>query len=233
MIVGLNAGYVIEEESGDLTLLSNGKLKSNWEDGGIIMDGSKDIMILFFSQKKVYARGTTDDYCKEIKAMYDLMMKNIPEEQRKMMEQMMGKKPKETPPKVSVVKTGSGEIIAGFKTVKYKVLVNGKLYKEIWLATDPSLINEYKPIVRMMWKFGSCTGSMQKENSPETSPEYLALMEKGLELKSISYDEDDTEENTDIVNIQKKDIPANAFKVPAGYKKVSFSELIHSGAVGE
>lgn len=62
----------------------------------------------------------------------------------------------------------------------------------------------------------------------QLSPEYVKLMEKGLTLKSIEYEEGMENTTTNTVSIDIKDIPDSEFEVPAGYKKMSFTEYFSS-----
>ena len=153
-------------------------------------------------------------------------MKRVPEEQRKMMEQMMAQGKETSGQDVSIVKLGDGGTIAGYKTVKYKVLAGGELFKEIWLALDSSLMKEYKPIIPVLKKFSSCTNRMEMASSPENTPEYQKLWETGFELKSVRYERGNPEPETEVVRLEKKTIPESEFKVPSGYKQISFADLM-------
>jgi hypothetical protein len=55
---------------------------------------------------------------------------------------MMDKNKKSSKQDVSIVKSGDGGNVAGYKTVKFKVLVGGELFKEIWQSSDSSLMKE-------------------------------------------------------------------------------------------
>lgn len=228
MVMPADADWVMLEQNGDKTLISNGRLKGTSEGVSWIFNGPKKEMIFIHDGQNFYWRGTVDDYCSSSAAMLEQMMKGMPEEQRKMMEQMMAKGNQSAGHKVAVVKNGNGETIAGLKTMKYKVLVDGELFEEVWLTTDASLMRAYKPLLPMLQKFNSCLGSMDMEFTPEKSAEYQKLWETGFQLKSVRYESGSPETETDVVKMEKADIPDQEFEVPAGYQQRSFAEMMQS-----
>ena len=223
-----DAGWIMVEQNGDKTLISNGRLKGTSEGVSWILNGPKKEMSFIDDGQKIYWQGTIDDYCSSMTDMMDQMMKNIPEDQRKMMEQMMAKGNQTPGQKVDVVKTGEGKKIAGFNTLKYKVLVNGELFEEVWLTTDAAVMKEYKPLVPVIQKFNSCMGIMGMEFMPEKSAEYQKLWEIGFHLRSVRYEDGNPETDTDVVKMEKADIPGKEFQVPAGYQQRSFVEMMQS-----
>jgi len=228
LVIPAVAGVVMVDQNGDETLISTGRLKNTSEGMIWILDGPRNQMIFINAEKKVYASGTPEEYCASISALVDRMMKGVPEEQRKMMQQMMNKGQDASPPDVAVVKSGGGGTIAGYKTVKYRVLVDGEVYKEIWLTSEASLMQEYKPLVPALKKLDACTAGLRMGPSPENTPEYQKLWEAGFELKSVSYEEGSPEPETDVVQLEKKAVPESEFRVPEGYKQVSFAELLQT-----
>ena len=228
LVIPAVAGVVMVDQNGDETLISTGRLKNTSEGIIWILDGPRNQMIFINTEQNLYASGTPEEYCTSISALFDRMMKGVPEEQRKMMEQMMNKGKDASHPDVAVVKSGDGGTIAGHKTVKYRVLVNGAVYKEIWLTSDASLMQEYKPLIPALKKFDACTAGLKMEPSPENSPEYQKLWEAGFELKSVSYEEGSPEPETDVVQLEKKAVPESEFRAPKGYKQVSFAELLQT-----
>jgi len=222
LVIPADAGFVMVDQNGETTLISKGTIKNASEGIVWILNGPRDEMIFINDGQKTYSRGATDEYCNSLSATFEQMMKEVPEEQRK----MMTKGKKSSRQDVSIVKSGDGGTIAGYKTVKYKVLVDGELFKEIWLTLDSSLMKEYKPLIPVLKKFDSCTISMEMESSPENTPEYQKLWEAGFELKSVRYEGGNPESETDVVQLEKKTIPESEFKVPTGYRQVSFTELL-------
>ena len=64
--------------------------------------------------------------------------------------------------------------------------------------------------------------------SPEFSTEYKKVESSGVELKSIMYEYGDAQTQTDVISIEKEDIPESEFEVPGDYKNVSFKEFLMS-----
>jgi hypothetical protein len=226
LAIPANAGFVMVDQNGETTLISKGTIKNASEGIVFILNGPSDEMIFINDEQKTYSRGTTEEYCNSISATFEQMMKGVPEEQRKMMEQMMAQGKETSGQDVSIVKLGDGVTISGYKTVKYKVLVGGELFKEIWLTLDSSLMKEYKPLIPVLKKFDSCMNRMEMKSSPENTPEYQKLWEAGFELKGVRYDRGNPEPETDVVQLEKKTIQESEFKAPSGYKQVSFAELM-------
>ena len=57
------AGWIMIEKEGDISLISNGKLKSSAEGVTWILDGPGNKMIFIDSNLESYAVGTVEDYC--------------------------------------------------------------------------------------------------------------------------------------------------------------------------
>jgi hypothetical protein len=129
---------------------------------------------------------------------------------------------------VTVKGAGDGGIVAGLKTVKYGVEVDGELYEEIWLATDSDLLNEFKSLKPLLRKFSTWVSTFGTAFTPENAPEYLNLMEHGVEVKSIAYTDGSPGPVTDVVKLEKKDLPETEFSVPREYRRITFGEMLQS-----
>jgi hypothetical protein len=224
LVIPAGAGFVMLDENGDTTLISKGRIKNTSEGFVWILNGNSDEVIFINNEQKTYSHGKTDEYCKSLSAMFEQIIKEIPEEQR----MMMDKNKKSSKQDVSIVKSGDGGNIAGYKTVKYKVLVGGELFKEIWQSSDSSLMKEYNPLIPLLKKFNSCMNSMEMEFSPENTPEYQKLWETGIDLKSVRHELGNSSAETNVVQLNEKTIPESEFETPLGYKKISFAEMVTS-----
>jgi hypothetical protein len=216
-----SAGWVLTESNGDETIISQGKMKSAWENGAIIFDsGTKEIHFLD-DRRKIMASGTIDELCDGITQMVESMMADVPAEQREMMKRMMGGAAEKT----EVVAKGPGGKIAGFETTRYEVTQGGELYEELWLSEDESLKKECRGLMQMLMKFSSCMASAGATGapSPESSPDYLKLFETGVLVKSVEHGDEGEGVNTTVIS--GRDVPASAFSLPDGYKKVPLLEI--------
>jgi len=217
----LAGGIFMTEADGSKTYIANGKLKEISADDGMIMDSKSGNFIYFSPAKKIYTRGKITDFCQAMKEMVDQMLASMPADYK----EMIGVGKQQEPPKVEIITEGEGGKIAGYVTEKYKVLANGVPYETIWLATDASLIKEFKSLVEMLSEFQKCVKIMDFGAPPvEFSAEYVKLMKKGLTLKSIHHEDGMEKTTVNTVRIEVKDIPDSEFTVPAGYEEMSFSE---------
>ena len=79
-----------------------------------------------------------------------------------------------------------------------------------------------------MRKFSACVSTVGTEFTPAHAPEYLKLMEHGVEVKSIAYTDGSPEPVTDVVKLEKKDVPETVFSVPREYRQITFGEMLKS-----
>jgi len=224
LVAPVNAGWVMLELDGNLTMISNGRLKGMSGEASWIFYGPKNEMIFIKDSQKTYYRGTVDDYCASTTAIYEKMLEDMPEEQRK----KIAKENEPAAHKVAVVKTDDGATIAGFKTVKYRVLLDGKLFEEVWLTGDSGLMNDYKPLIPMLQKFNFCMSSMRIGFRPDKSPDYQKLLETGFQLKSVKYGVGIPKPVTEVAKLEKTDLPDKQFEMPSDYRKHSIAQMMQS-----
>lgn len=225
----ISAGIYTEESDGTKTYISNGKFKEISEDGGMIMNSATGEFTYFSPDKMTYTQGKISEYCEAMSKIMNKMMQALPPEYK----QMMGMNKKQKPPKIKIISEGDGGKIAGYKTTKYKVLADEILDEEIWLAEDASLIKEFASLVNMLSEFEKCNSKMEFGSQPVGfSPEYIALMQKGLTLKNKHYESDMVVNETKTVKIEIKDIRDKEFNVPAGYKKLPMIDFFGSQMEG-
>ncbi len=232
------AGVVVSYQDGSVAMAEKGKIKQSGgsDGGGVIIDVNREELILMNDDDRTYIQATLKEYCDTIKATMEKMLQDLPPEQRRMMEQMGGGNRMGRPVKIRVEKAGSGGKIAGYKTVKYKVYENGRLYEEIWMAKGTPMEKEMKSmrkIERFTQKMKDCaaTPGMPREVSPyETSKEYQAIFDKGWVMRRITHmvpmmpGQKSTEEE-EVSRIEVRRIPASEFRPPKSYRRVSVSQM--------
>jgi len=226
------AGWVQTDSEGSTTFFSDGRIKetTRGEPFYSVLDANKGTILYVDTAKKRYAMDTVENFCSAIVAEMENAMQQIPKEQRDEMARMMGKGTNKTAPKVSVTKEGDGGTVAGYKTTKYRVTADGKLYEELWLTTDATLMKELGGLyTRVMKKFGKCMASIQSMGdlpvTPADSPEYKKLEQAGWELKNKTYSFGEPHTHQ-ILKLERKSIPDSEFTVPAGYKKVPAMQIL-------
>ncbi len=222
------AGWVQVDNQGATTLISDGMLKatSSGDDQYSILDAKKGNIVFVDVKRQVYSRESIDDFCEAVVAGMSKMKKNMPEENQG--KQKAGK----DAPRVAVVNEGDGGVIAGYGTVKYKVLTDGALYEEVWLTSDPAVMKDLESLFRtLMKKFEKCLFSVANVTdslplSVEETPEYRKLEQGGWQMKSKNYLGSRGPVTYEVVKLEKKDIPAAEFEVPKGYKKIPVIEML-------
>jgi GLPGLI family protein len=135
-------------------------------------------------------------------------MKNLPEAQRKMMEQMMGGAGKEAP---AVTKnTGEEKKIAGYNCTKYIIMQGEKEVITVWETQD---IKEFagmrkdfeefsKRMMGRMPGMGAAIGELMKLQGFAMETQFGTMMTQS------------------VTSMEKKSTPASEFEVPSGYTKV-------------
>lgn len=209
------AGFIQTESDGSTLYVQNGKLRADTEDSGdmwSVIDMSKGTIMMVNPEDKTYFEGSIDDYCAGMRAMMDSMS------------QFMGgmmPKPEARKVKVEVVKAGPGGKIAGYDTTLYKVMVDGVLREELWLANDQALLKELgNP--QIMAKFSRCAAM---ETDFEASPQYQEITQAGWPLRTVSHLDGGTETDSEVESIEKADIPAAKFVAPTGYAKMTMMQM--------
>jgi hypothetical protein len=214
----LYSGWILKDQDGTTTYISHGKIKHVEEDepnSSLVIDYSGEQVILVDGTRRIYAAGTLEEYCRIMQSMMDAFGQ---------MGQTLGG-PDENVQSVEVIAAGQ-ERVAGMNTDKYQVVVDGELYEEVWLTTEPALIGELGNI-KSHKKFTECLDAVGEP--VESTKAYRELAEKGWELRSISYDFDEKEYNSDTYMIQREEIDESAFVPPASYKRLDLEELFMAG----
>jgi hypothetical protein len=249
------AGWVMEKTDGTTTYLGKGMIKAEYSNEGMsfahIINANEGLITIVDKNRKIYGSGTPDEYCNATrsfgKEMQEQAMAGLPPEQRKMIEEQMKQfqqKSKSNPmgnmpkPVVSIKKTGSNKVIAGHKTDKYIVNVDGDKYQEIWIASDISMDDELQKL--RLGKFhliqkrmDKCMDASEEESGmmadPLDSPEYKKLTKKGFVMREVYYTSVFTgsggDETTEVIKLEKKSISASEFKMPVDHKKVPVKDL--------
>jgi hypothetical protein len=203
----------------------------NDNDMVIIFREDKNLFWMVDMKKKEYREMTKDDV-KKMKAKIDEgmkqieeQMKNLPPEQRKMMEQMM-------PAQMNIKKIERPVYTKAGKNIKVKKWncthyigeVNGKKKQEVWTIGWDELgidADEMK-VFRDMGQFFSSLAPDMTDVFKIGDKEW----EKnggfaGMPVKSINFEEGKVSSEFEINEISKKDFSAAIFEVPAGFEKVA------------
>lgn len=220
-----HAGWVHIDADGSESLISKGRMSGSWDIGTSILDANTSKIVIIDDMRRTYASGTIDELCAQIKSSVESMMGDMPAEQKEMVQRMMGH---ENAPEVKIVAKGDGEKISGFATKRYDVLANGELYEQLWIANDDELVAECKPVMLLLARFSQCMASanpMGGASDPEATPEYAGIVELGVIVRSVGAGELEEGIAPEEATIERRDVPESAFKVPDGYRAVSFASV--------
>ena len=239
------ADISIEFKSGSQHKITDEYFKSIQEEGALISIANlKEKTIKMPNERdKTYLQMSPQDMCNTGKVMQETvadnisnMLENLPAEQREKMAAILASRPPSAKPKdnVEIINLGESDTIAGYKTTKYKIVVNDQVKEILWQTTDKKIINE----VEHLYAFGEEI-SCDSYDDYQDSLAYKALSKKGYPLKTYlnyaafnesnnsfgdnHYEEDDIEE---VVSVNFNDISNTEFQVPADYKKTTREELM-------
>jgi len=229
------AGVVVKYSDGTEIAIQGGKIRSSGEGGTAIIEVKTGAFAIIDDEKKTYAESTVDEVCDSMQKLFEQMTKNLPPEQLEMMKKMMKMRaPSGQAPKVKVERAGDGGEIAGYKTVKYKVYSDGKLYEELWIAENTPVQKELQDVGAAEFlskKFENCMAGPSKvapEALVEAGKEYQKLFKRGWAMRRVEYDPETGEQasSEEVVSLEERKLPASDFEVPKDYKKVTFVELM-------
>jgi hypothetical protein len=255
------AGYRLTDKEGDETLVSRGRVKQQSTEGGgpeSVFDLAAARAWMSNPDHRVYWDGTIEELCTTIHQTAKAMAKQMEEQ----MESQIARLPAEQRAKIAEMRRGQAEkraakeaglrkkpgviklegtdetaTIAGQPTRKYRVLVDGELYQEDWLTTDPALAKEFAldKAAEVMSRVSSCAESedpMGEGIGVDEAEVYRKLYEKGWPLKVLVYKGGKAQPKSEITKIEKRDIPEKEFRPPESYRKATLGEVMFSGMGG-
>lgn len=257
-----SAGYRLVDSEGEQMLVSKGRVKELSQDG----EGPQSVFDLRGArawmanpERSIYWEGTIDELCTTIRATARSMAKAMEqqvdqqisrltpdqrtqvEEWRKALADKRAAAEREAAAKAGIIeveRTDETAIIAGQPTRKYRVLVDGKLYQEDWLATDPALAKEFAldQASALMSRVSSCAESgnpdLDRARGVDEGEVYRELYPHGWPLKAVSYAGGKAAPKSEIRAIERRDIPDREFEPPAGYRQAPLAEVMFSGTGG-
>jgi len=257
-----HAGYLLVDKEGDRTLVSKGRVKELAGDG----QGPQSVFDLGAArawmsnpERRVYWEGTIEELCSTIRETASSMAKQmeqsiesqlarLPPESRAKVEELRKslaakraaeeKQEKPGPGVVKVERTAETATIAGQPTRKYRVLVDGKLYEEDWLTTDPALSKEFAldKASAVMSRVSACAASSDPEGSEGKDVDegrvYQKLYPQGWPLKAVSHAGGKTRTKTEVTGVESRNVSEREFQPPTDYRKAPLGEVMFSGMSG-
>jgi hypothetical protein len=116
------------------------------------------------------------------------------------------------------------------------VLVDGKLYEEDWLTTDPSIAREFAldKASALMSRVSACAAAGDPDPSrPKGADEgkmYEKLYPHGWPLKVVSHAGGKARTKHEITEMKRVDVVDSEFAPPGGFRQAPLGEVMFSGA---
>jgi hypothetical protein len=191
--------------------------------------------------QRQYATATAEEYSEMMRGMMagataqmEQALKDLPPDQRKMMEQMMRSQMGQAgrsqadcrEPRVEVRRTGEQATVAGHAAVRYEVLADGNPRSELWIAKSLPAWRELdsKKLERFattMAKGVSC--GADRPGLPGADPSWKAAGE-GYPMRTVSRK--DRGGTVEVVKAESRVLPAAEFQPPAGFARKALNELM-------
>ncbi len=212
------------KEKGDIvsrTFLMPKMMKHlNAEDGNyILIRLDKEKIISVDTKKKTYweqtfaeleqaMRAATSKMDKQMEAMQE-QLKNLPEEQRKMMEGMFGKQG-EKAGNIQLKKPGESKSISGFSCTKYEAREGEKTLMTLWTTRD---VKGFEPLRK---DYEALSRRMTAMN-----PQFMkGLIDAMVKVEGFPIQTEWSGITTTVTKVESRSTPESEFTPPAGYAKV-------------
>ncbi|MEF9437243.1 MAG: DUF3617 domain-containing protein [Candidatus Mariimomonas ferrooxydans] len=207
--------------------------RAEGENNIVIFRSDKEVFWMINTADNSYTEMTKKDIKKikgqmdEAMRMMQEQMKNMPPEQRAMMEQMMKGKTMPTQPEKTVFKkVASGVKVGKWKCNTYKGYLRGELTEEVCSTSWKNLGIKQKDF-RVM----KSMGEFMSELSPDAASQFNVGSDEwekehgypGVPVRTISYSMGKKVFQTEIQDVKKQKIDSSLFELPKGLTKKSFT----------
>jgi hypothetical protein len=225
-------GYPEEENSTSRLYLDKDCIRvemgENETDNVVIYRMDQRVFWILNTRDKTYVEMTEQDLKKMAVAMNEAMqkmqeaMKDLPPEQRAMMEEMMKGNPSAEKAKTTYKKVSSGEKVGDWTTDKYVAKSETEITEEVWTAQPEALglkaedfagLNKMSEFFSEYFKDEDFYHPLILEGKAQPG-DY-----SGLPLRIISYNKGMKTHQTEIQEIKREKFSASLFDLPAGYTK--------------
>jgi hypothetical protein len=210
------------------------RVRHNMGDRDTIFEYGAGKMTQIDHKKKEYSEITVAEMEAQMQKMSAEMekanaqMQNLPPEVREKMEKMMGG----GAAAVTVTKGGTKKV-AGYETQQYTIAMGAGMKTETWNTTALQLPVPEADLKKFM-SFASAMGPMAQ------NPMFKGMAKLGEEMKKIQgfplarttefqMMGKSTTTSSEAIEVKQGPVPASAFEIPAGYKKVD-SPMAKMGA---
>jgi hypothetical protein len=203
--------------------------KDEGKNQAIIFRGDKNVFWVIKTDEQTYMEMTQKDL-ESFKAQMDNMqktmaeqMKNMPAEQRKMMEQMMPSAAASAKKvKTEYKKKSAGEKVGKWTCDHYEGFTEGKKSEEIWTASWDQLdikrseMTGFKKMAEFFEAISQDASDFMKIGSEEWEKEQGI---SGVPVRWVDFVNGKANSEGELKEIKKQDIKSSLFDLPANYKK--------------
>lgn len=230
---------VYEEESfgrpgKETTTMYMGKDRMRTETGRsgtdevFIFRGDRNLFWMIDAKEGTYTEITKEDMKRlkgrmdEARRSYEEQMKQIPPEQRRMMESMMKGRMPQQPEKTTYRKAASGVRVNRWICDRYDGYRGTEKKEEVWTA-DPGQFNIRPEEIKVFDDARAFMEEISKEAMPFVRVDKDAGRKggdySGVPVRVIRYANGEKREWTELSEVSHKDVPPALFELPAGVKK--------------
>jgi hypothetical protein len=195
-----------------------------------IFRGDKQVMWVVDEMRKSYTemtRADVDKLGKQLESMRKQMeeqLKNLPPEQRKMMEQMMGGSMPDMmggQEKPVFKLTSKNKKIAGYSCTLYEGFEGSEKVREVWTASLDQIpaAKKYLAVMNQMSEFFSALGDASDNMMflPEEADDSDGF--KGIPIRTVEFVDGTEDSFNEIIQIGERDHAASLFELPSGLQK--------------
>lgn len=198
-------------------------INSKGNDGLVTMvyNSAKEKLIMIMHKEESYMvlnKEMLANLNKQMTGMMEQMKQqfaNLPNEQRKQMEKMMGAKMGGIDVKYTIANTGEKKKINQWNTTKYNLKANDDIKSEIWAAPFSS-VGIKEADMAVMKSFSQFMADMLKSVPKSQKDPFSAVYEelKGIPVKTINTSDNSVSE---LVSVKDYSATESDFAVPSGY----------------
>ena len=202
--------------------------KGSGRDQVFIFRGDRKLFWMIDNKEGTYTEMTREDVKKlkgrmdEAMKTYEEQMKNVPPEQRKMMEAMMKDRMPQQPPRTAYRKVASGVKVNRWVCDRYDGYLGKEKKEEVWTA-DPGQFDLRPEEFQVFDDVRDFMEEFSKESMPFFRIEKDAGRKgsdfSGVPVRMIHYSKGEKRDRMELTEMQRKDVAPSLFELPGGIKK--------------
>jgi hypothetical protein len=218
------------------------KMRTSIGDLDTITDFSTSTLTMIDKKKKEYSQVTAEQMEAAMKqaqaqmaqaqAQMEQAMAKVPPEMRERMQQMAGGMGGAFAGAITVTKGGTRKV-AGYDTQQYTITMGNMMKHDVWNTTSLQLPFDPAQFRRMSGIFNPAASGPMMQGMSKMAEKMKEVQGFTLaETTSIKMMGRGNDTSKEAVEVKKGPVPADAFAVPAGYKKVD-PPMLKMGQAGK